>query len=125
MSSWWAGSGPEVADGIRIQPQPERLRAEGIGSVAHRLFIVRDVARPIPPSPHNPTCQTCGRPHECKTYHFQLDAEGTVIVSTEIWRHLLAMPDHGGFEPVNVVMRPPTQGLVVPPARARIKPSEM
>jgi hypothetical protein len=114
-----------VADGIRIQPQPARLRAEGIGSVAHRLFIVRDLARPFPPSPHRPVCSVCGRPHEYKTYHFQLDAEGTITVSTTVWTHLLRMPDHGGFEPVNVVAEPPTQGLVLPSARARIKPAEM
>lgn len=114
-----------MADGIRIQPQPARLRADGITSTAHRLFIVRDVSRPIRPSPHNPTCRMCGRVHECKTYHLQLDAEGTAIVSTTVWARLQAMPDHGGFEPVNVVAKPPTQGLVLPSAVVRVAPSQM
>jgi hypothetical protein len=114
-----------VADGVRIQPQPARLAAEGIGSVAHRLFIVRDLSRPVRPSPHNPTCRLCGRPHGYKTYHFQLDAEGTIVVSTTIWQHLLRMPDRGGFEAVNVVSEPPTQGLILPSAVARVIPAKM
>jgi hypothetical protein len=114
-----------MADGIRIQPQPARLRAEGIGSVAGRLFIVRDVTRPLPADPHRPACRLCGHPHTCKTYHLQLDADGTVIVSTTIWENMQRLYDHGGFEPVNVVAEPPAQGLIVPPARVRIAPAEM
>jgi hypothetical protein len=110
---------------VRIQPQPARLAAEGITSVAHRLFIVRDQSRPMPPDPHRPACRLCGHPHQCKTYHLQLDGEGTVIVSTTIWAHMRKLFDHGGFEQVNVVRQPPTQGLILPPAAARVIPAKM
>jgi hypothetical protein len=114
-----------VADGIRIQPQPARLRAEGIISVAHRLFIVRDQSRPLPPNPSRPACQVCGQPHQCKTYHLQMDGEGTVIVSTTIWARMQRLHDYGGFEPVNVVAKPPTQGLVLPTATVHATPAQM
>lgn len=113
-----------MADGIRIQPQRARLAAEGIDAVAGRLFIVRDWARPILPHPANPLCRTCGRPHECKTYHLFLDGEGTTIVSTTVWDRFLRMPDHGGFETVNVVGQPPAQGIVLPPASVSITARE-
>jgi hypothetical protein len=114
-----------MADGVRIQPQPARLAAEGIGSVANRLFIVRDQSRPMPPNPHRPACRLCGHPHQCKTYHLQLDGEGTIIVSTTIWAHMRKLFDHGGFEAVNVVSEPPTQGLILPSAVARVIPAKM
>ena len=110
-----------MADGVRIQPQAARLRAEGIGSAANRLFILRDWGRPLQ---GQPMCPTCGLRHECKTYHFQLDAEGTIIVSTTIWDRMLRMPDHGGFEQVNVVTKPPAQGLVLPPATVHVTPAK-
>jgi hypothetical protein len=114
-----------VADGIRIQPQKERLRAEGVNDVAGRLFIIRDTSRPIPPHPANPVCRLCGRPHEFKTYHLQLDAEGTVMVSTTIWENMLKLFDHGGFEPVNVVADPPDQQMILPTAHVSLTPAEM
>jgi hypothetical protein len=114
-----------VADGIRIQPQPARLRAEGIVSVADRLFIVRDRSRLLPPNLHRPVCRLCGHPHQCKTYHLQLDGEGTIIVSTTIWARMQRLHDHGGFEPVNVVAKPPTQGLILPPVTVHATPAQM
>ena len=93
--------------------------------VANRLFLIRDVSRPISPSPHNPTCRICGRPHECKTYHLQLDADGTIMVSTTIWANMLKMYDHGGFEQVNVVADPPDIGIVLPPAHVGVTPAQM
>jgi hypothetical protein len=112
-----------MADGVRIQPQPARLRAEGVGSAAHRLFVVRDVTRPLPP-PWS-ACGTCGVAHGCKTYHLQLDGDGTVIVSTTIWANLQRLHDRGGFEQVNVVATPPAQGLVFPAAAVQIRPTPM
>lgn len=114
-----------MADGIRIQPQRERLRAEGINDVAGRLFVIRDVTRPILPHPANPVCRICGRPHECKTYHLQLDAEGTVMVSTIVWENMSKLFDHGGFEPVNVVAKPPDQNFVLPSATVNVIPAQM
>lgn len=64
-------------------------------------------------------------PHEVKTYHLQLDSQGTVIVSTTVWGRMQQLYDSGGFEPVNVVSKPPTQGLVLPPAAVSVRPAEM
>jgi hypothetical protein len=109
-----------MADGIRIQPQRARLAAEGVASVANRMFVIRDRGRPLPPVT---VCRHCGYPHDCKAYHFQLDGEGTIIVSTKIWENLLKMPDHGGFERVNVVAKPPTQGILLPTAHIKVTPA--
>ena len=114
-----------MADGIRIRPQPARLKAENIGSAAHRLFILRDHSRPLTPGPGRSVCETCGQPHEFKTYHFKLDAEGTIIVSTGVWERMLSMPDHGGFEQVNVVAEPPAQGIKLEPVVLNLKPSKL
>lgn len=114
-----------MADGIRIQPQPARLAAEGITDLAGRLFIVRDQGRPIPRHPANPVCRICGRQHDCKTYHLQLDADGTVMVSRTIWDRLQALYDHGGFEPVNVVTSPPAQQVALVAPSVAVTPAEM
>jgi hypothetical protein len=119
------GSGDPVSDGIRIQPQKERLRSEGITDVANRLFVVRDVSRPIKVIPESPVCPHCGYPHDCKAYHLQLDAEGTVMVSTTIWENMLKLFDQGGFEKVNVVGDPPDQRIILPSASVGITPALM
>jgi hypothetical protein len=110
-----------MADGIRIQPQRARLAAEGITDVAGRLFVVRDISRPL--TPGDP-CGTCGYPHDCKTYHLKLDAEGTIIVSTTVWANMRKLFDNGGFEEVNVVPRPPAQGIILPTAKVSITPAK-
>lgn len=103
-----------MADGIRIQPQQSRI---GDLDVRGRLIVVRDLARPIDRGRGNlgDTCGVCGVVHDHKTYHFQLDQDGTIIVSTTIWDRLQNMVDHGGFEKVNVVSEPPTQGISLTP----------
>ena len=98
-----------MAEGIRITPQPGRLLES-----ANRLIILRDRARPIALTPNSPVCHICGTPHDCKTYHFQLDSDGTIIVSATIWENLQSMYDHGGFEKVNVVPEPPDQTILLP-----------
>jgi hypothetical protein len=105
-----------VADGIRIQPQPERVRDL---DMRDRMIIVRDLARPLKPNSvqRQESCKTCGIPHTCKTYHFQLDGDGTIMVSTTIWDRLQAMFDHGGFEKVNVVADPPDVHISLEPIR--------
>ena len=108
-----------MGDGIRIQPQPARIRELGLTDMAGRMIIVRDVGRPL--APHSiqrqENCKFCGTPHECKTYHFQLDGDGTIMVSTTIWQKLLGMYDHGGFEKLNVVAAPPDQHMSLEPIR--------
>lgn len=108
-----------MADGIRIQPQPARWR--DYGDMRDRLIIVRDTSRPLKPGGLRPVCRVCGMPHECKTYHFQLDSDGTIMVSTTIWGRLQRMFDHGGFEQVNVVSAPPAQGIELPTANVDLK----
>lgn len=84
------------------------------------MVVVRDITRPV--TPGDP-CGVCGVPHDCKTYHLQLH-DGTVIVSTTVWDNLQKLYDCGGFEPVNVVSEPPSQGLLVPSATVKIRPAE-
>ena len=108
-----------MADGVRIEPDPARLRAEGITDTAGRLFIIRDISRPFIPNPDHP-CGVCGTPHDCKTYHLQLDTDGTVLVSTTIWERLQRLYDHGGFRLVNHTPDPPAQQLIIPPAAVTV-----
>lgn len=84
-----------------------------------RMVILRDVSRPLGAASvqRKEICKFCGTPHECKTYHFQLDGDGTIIVSETIWNRLQAMYDHGGFEKVNVVASPPDVHLSLEPIR--------
>lgn len=110
-----------MADGIRIQPQAGCFK--DISSYANALIVLRDWSRPFVPDPSQ-VCHTCGVPHECKTYHFQLDSEGTIMVSTTIWNRLLMMFDHGGFETVNVVRKPPAQGIILPAATVSVTAKE-
>lgn len=107
--------------GVRIRPQPERLPPE---SAYGRLIIVRDVTRPLPPNKDRGVCRLCGRPHDCKTYHLQLDGDGTTLVSETIWAQLQKLYDRGGFELCNEVKEPPTQSIVVPTARVTIRPAD-
>lgn len=113
-----------MADGIRIQPQQARLRAEGIADVANRLFVIRDVSRSVEVNSFSPVCRLCGYIHDCKAYHLQLESDGTVIVSTTIWEHMQKMFDHGGFEKVNVVGDPPDQRIVLPSAIVGVTPAK-
>jgi len=93
-----------MAAGIRIEPQPGRLSVPD-----NQMIVLRDQSRKFQPDPLQ-ICRICGYPHDCKTYHLQL-VGGAVIVSTTIWDRLQDMPDHGGFQEVNVVEAPPAQGL--------------
>jgi hypothetical protein len=108
-----------VADGIRIQPTPDRWR--DYGDMRNRPINVRDLTRPVKTYPRNPVCSICRMRHEFKTYHFQLDSDGTVMVSTTIWDRLRRLHDCGGFEVVNVVAEPPAQGFELPPAHIDLK----
>ena len=104
-----------MANGIRIEPQPDRLDVAD-----NQMIVLRDQSRKRTVIPETPTCDICRVQHDCKTYHFQL-VDGAVIVSTTIWERLQAMPDNGGFQVVNVVERPPTQRLAVNVENAPIR----
>ena len=90
-----------------------RIRHKTLKSV---MLVVRDKARPIkaPVGYVFPKCATCGYPHDVKTYHLQLDAEGTTIVSLEIYRNLQKLVDHAGFDFANHVPDPPAQKIHLP-----------
>ena len=104
----------EEKDGIRIRHKVMKSCT----------FVLRDKARPIPKRPERvyPTCGICGVPHSFRVYHFQLDAEGCVIVSTSIYQELLRFPDVGGFDLTDVIHDPPTQIIRVPRADTKVKP---
>ncbi len=106
-----------MADGVRI-------RFVGAEVPDNALIIVRDITRPFTPAPDQ-ICRLCHRPHDCKTYHIQLNGDGTALVSTTIWKHLSLLYDDGGFELVNTVKEPPAQKIAMPTAVAKVKPSEM
>lgn len=119
-----------MPDGIRIQPSSDRLRAAGVTSAADRLIIVRDLSRPYG---QERVCGYCTRlerqvsgwkgrdvTHGSKTYHFQLEGDGTIMVSTGVWGRLQMMFDNGGFERVNAVKKPPSQSLIIPTAKVQV-----
>ncbi len=63
------------------------------------------------PIPHRPfrtayLCPTCNKAHAVKTYHLNLDDQGSVIVSTTIYERLKEV-GLAGFELVNEVRDPP------------------
>jgi len=68
-------------------------------------------------------CWRCGRTHEFKTYHLDLDATGHVIVSAEIWDRLQRIPGNP-FTLESEVKKPPKQHLALGKAidLAELKP---
>ena len=111
---------------ITLRTRKSKKKAEGI-RIRHKtlkgiLLVVRDQSRPLlttdgkplPPNFHLDNCTTCGVPHDVKTYHLQLDSEGTIIVGRPIFEKLQGLADHAGFELANVVDDPPDQVLHIP-----------
>lgn len=73
------------------------------------VFLVRHFRRyPVPIH-----CERCQTFHIHKTYHLDLDADGTVIVSTTVFERLKEV-GLAGFSMVNVVKRPPPISLEIP-----------
>ncbi len=120
-----------MADGIRIQPTDATLTHLGLlrGDMANRPWIVRDINRPFEypyracPDPDTYGCRD--KVHECKTYHWTFDADGTRTVSTIIWEFLRSLFDDGGMEPVNVVAKPPTQHIEMIGPTIQLRPATM
>ena len=130
----------DVSDGIRLRLTDQAARHAGLGQLSDFgrtgvLWIVRDVTRKFS-QPYE--CGYCTRRaktldgykalpvfHDGKTYHFELDADLSVMVSPTIWNRLQYLVDCGGFELVNTVASPPAQGLEVPSAKATLRPAEM
>jgi hypothetical protein len=57
-------------------------------------------------------CPSCGKVHEHKAYHLELDGEGAVIVSEKVFQRLreAGLP---GLSVANAVRRPPTIRLQI------------
>lgn len=119
-----------MTEGVRIRPRPD------LGFPPAVLVVVVDHDRPylpaldsdghvIPLERTQPVCLVCERAqngrrqHLSKTYHIQLDADGTTIVSQGVWSGLQRCAQNP-FEAVNAVSAPPTQTLVVPAAAVSI-----
>ena len=111
---------------IVTRARKSKKKAEGI-RIRHKtlrgiMLVVRDQSRPLlttdgkplPKNFHLDPCATCGVPHYVKTYHLQLDSEGTIIVGRPIYEKLQRLADSAGFDFSNVVDNPPDQILRVP-----------
>lgn len=84
--------------GIRIRHPKER----------HATFTLVDGRRPYVGGPI--LCSRCGRHHEFKTYHIDLDGEGAGIVSIEVWERLKSIK-HQPFILEGEVKDPPARVL--------------
>jgi hypothetical protein len=105
-----------MSEGIRIRHHIRR----------NELLPVPLLHKPFPPGDKRPDCGICQRffnrvtQHPCKTLHLQLDATGTVIVSSEIWADVQRTWNRGGFTVANQVLAPPTQVMRPPTVQQRI-----
>lgn len=57
-------------------------------------------------------CSSCNAFHDFKTYHLDLDGEGAVIVSPEVWGQLQQVPGNP-LRFANPVPRPPSRTLAL------------
>lgn len=71
------------------------------------------------PAPHQ--CFACHTHHPCKVLHLNLDAEGVVIVSPEIWADLQRTAKCGGFTVQNQVIKPPAQTIHPPTIKLKLR----
>lgn len=101
--------------GVRIEVTPE----SGIPTRTGGVIVVRDHDRPTPPPkdgtpleralPHCLVCERAGAlpaQHFVKTYHVNLGADGTGIVSPGVWAGLMRCKSNP-FRPVNEVPEAP------------------
>jgi hypothetical protein len=75
--------------------------------VTNRILTIVDRSRPytVPLA-----CDVCGVTHLWKTYHIELDDEGSAIVSPEAWAMIERIPAHG-FSFTNEVRHPPAKTI--------------
>lgn len=81
--------------------------------VTNRVLTIVDQGQPYT-APYE--CPTCHLIHVFKTYHVELDDEGTAIVSFEVWEKVQRIPAHG-FQIVSTVEKPPLKILSFDPSR--------
>lgn len=75
----------------------------------------RNQRLPVPllhkPFPVAHECHVCHTWHPCKVLHLDLDGEGAVIVSPEIWGDLQRTTNRGGFTVDGEIAKPPAQTI--------------
>ena len=81
--------------------------------VTNRILTIVD---PVQPYTLPYACPTCHLTHVFKTYHVELDDEGSAIVSLEVWSHIQRIPAHG-LQLMNEVVKPPPNVLSFDPNR--------
>lgn len=106
-------SAVDLSTGYALKPEKQGIY------IRHKVFkslmlVVRDRSRQFtdPPPPYvRPTCRYCGYQHRCKTYHFQLDDNGGVLVSEGVLKSLRRLDDLAGFEIQSATDKPPDQTI--------------
>ena len=102
-----------MAEGVRIRHHTRR----------NEILPVPLLNQPIVGAPECGLClRVFGRvtAHPCKTLHLQLDGEGAITVSPEIWAALRKTVNAGGFTVANPVLAPPTQTMKPPTVQLKI-----
>lgn len=94
--------------GVRIRHHTRRNQQLPV-PLLHKPFL----------DPHE--CHACNAWHPCKVLHLDLDGEGAVMVSPEIWADLQRTANCGGFRVVNEVAKPPAQNIAPKPVKLRIQ----
>jgi hypothetical protein len=77
-----------------------RIRHPNSGAALYTIVSDRPLQAPM-------LCMRCSRTHDFKTYHIDLDDQGTAIVSETVWGKLQEIPNQP-FSLVNTVAKPPT-----------------
>lgn len=103
---------------VRIRPTVQRMAG------AH-VLCVTDHRRPLPAPTDGtplalvqPVCHVCGNQHLAKTYQLQIEADGSVVVSREVWANLQNVGDGTLFTLVEDVPEPLPQIIHPQPAGA-------
>lgn len=105
-----------MAEGVRIRHHTRR----------NQLLPVPLLHKPL----HGqiPVCGVCerrlgniGLVHNCKTLHLELDDQGCVVVSREIWADLQRTRNAGGFTVANPVAKPAAQSFTMPKVQLNVE----
>jgi hypothetical protein len=103
------GMGPVQPQGTYESPPPvKRVGVRLAHATLRNCTWVVPTRRKYKKGPYQ--CPTCNKEHEFKTYHLNLDDQGTCIVSEQIFKNLkrLSLPD---LSIANEVNDPPSQTL--------------
>ena len=95
-----------MAEGLRIRHHTRRNQMVLV-PLFHKMFPEAEAGQEY----LLPECGKCKTVHLCKTLHLQVDGEGAVLVSKEIWADMQRTPRNGGFILESAVAKPPPQTL--------------